>query len=200
MISLDKEGREYLAKNFADLSFQGKEIRSATFEACTFKGCDFSEATFKNCNLMDCSFTACNLSVVNFSFSRFSEVTFHECKAIGIDWTKVNWPSIPLGCPIKFYKCILNDSSFFGLSLNEIEMEDCKASRVDFREGEFHEANLRYTDFSGSLFNGTNLTGADFTEAANYQINFFHNTIKKAKFNRCEAVSLLDSLEIELIE
>lgn len=200
MISLKMEAKEYLEKDFYDLNFSGKKIRSATFEACTFKACDFSETTFKNCSFMDCSFSACNLSVVNFGFSRFSDVAFHECKTIGIDWTKVTWASIPLGCPLKFYKCMLNDSSFFGLSLNEIEMEDCEAKRVDFREGEFCRANLRHTDFSDSLFNGTNLTRADFTEATNYQINIYQNTIKKAKFNRYEAVSLLDSLEIELID
>lgn len=200
MARLEDEKKEYLTKNFTDESFPGKEIRSTIFEECTFKSCDFSGARFKSCSFMDCGFSSCNLSVVNFDFSRFSDVVFHECKVIGIDWTKVTWPSIPLGCPLKFYKCVINDSSFFGLSLNEIEIEDCEARRVDFREGEFCEANLRYTDFSNSLFNGTNLTGADFTGATNYRINIYQNTIKKAKFNRYEAVSLLDSLDIELID
>jgi len=45
-----------------------------------------------------------------------------------------------------------------------------------------------------------NLTGADFSEAVNYRINVFDNDLKKAEFSRYEAVSLLESLGIELVD
>jgi fluoroquinolone resistance protein len=100
--------------------------------------------------------------------------------------------------PVKFFKCIINDSSFFGLSLDEIVIEACKAYDVDFREGSFSKANFTFTDFTNSLFNGTNLSGADFTEAVNYRIDINYNVINRAKFSRYEAISLLESLQIEL--
>ena len=59
---------------------------------------------------------------------------------------------------------------------------------------------FRSLDFANSLFNGTDLSGADFTEAINYQIDVNRNKIKGAKFSRYEAVSLLESLGIELID
>ena len=57
-----------------------------------------------------------------------------------------------------------------------------------------------HTDFAGSLFNEINLAGADFTEASNCDIDVLNNGIRKAKFTRYEALDLLDSLGIELID
>jgi len=150
--------------------------------------------------LVDCHFINCNISVIKITQSKFSDVVFDECKVIGVDWTKAYWPSMTFCSPIKFHKCILNDSSFMGLNLQEIVIEECKAHDVDFREGNFSEANFTYTDFAYSVFNKTNLTGADFSEATNYNINIYRNEIKKAKFTRYEAVSLLESLDIELVD
>ena len=79
-------------------------------------------------------------------------------------------------------------------------LEECRARDVDFREGDFSQANFTYSDFSGSFFSKTNLSGADFTEATNYDIDVFQNRIEQARFSRFEAVRLLDSLEIELVD
>ncbi|WP_281662138.1 MULTISPECIES: pentapeptide repeat-containing protein [Halomonadaceae] len=95
---------------------------------------------------------------------------------------------------------VLNDSSFYGLSLQDLVLEECKAHNVDFREGDFSNSNFTYSDLSGCFFVNTNLTGADFSEASDYNIDIYRNIIKKAKFSRFEAVRLLDSLEIELVD
>ncbi len=199
-MNIVEEKSEYCSDIFEGLDFSGLEISTKEFDGCTFKECDFSEATFKRCNFVDCEFTNCNLSVVNIEYSKFSEVVFRESKLIGINWTKVSWPSLAFSVPIKFYKCIVNDCSFFGLGLQEIVIEECKAHHADFREGDFSNANFTYTDFTGCLFGNTNLTGADVSEATGYDIDIYKNVIKRAKFNRFEAVRLLDSLEIELVD
>jgi len=190
----------YLSENFHDLKYQQGDIRSVTFEECTFIECDFSESTFDECQFVDCQFIKCNLSLVNLKQSRFTDVGFEDCKVIGVDWTKAAWPNIALFSPVKFTKSTLNDCTFFGLSLKEVVIEECQVREVDFREGDFSESNFTYTDFSNSLFNNTNLAGVDFSEAINYTIDIFQNEIKGAKFSRTEAISLLDSLDIELID
>jgi len=191
---------EYLSQNFTNLNLSGDEIAYQEFDSCTFKGCDFSEATFKKCTFIDCSFINCNLSNMKIAYSKYLDVVFDDCKMIGIDWTKASWPSFDLCSPIKFYNCIINDSYFFGLNLNEIVIESCKAHFVDFRSANFSDADFNNSDFSNSQFSQTNLTGADFSEAINYRINVFHNDIKKAKFSRYEAVNLLEGLGIELVD
>ena len=177
-----------------------KTLDAIEFEDCTFKECNFSDAIFSQCKFIDCTFIKCNLSLVKIAYSQFTDITFEGCKVIGIDWTKASWPNLALFSPIKFHACILNDSSFFGLKLQEIVIEACKAHHVDFRDGDFTQANFSGTDLSDSLFSKTNLGGVNFIDASNYHIDIYNNNINKAKFSRYEAVSLLDSLDIELVD
>jgi uncharacterized protein YjbI with pentapeptide repeats len=192
--------RDYFGKHFTGLDLSNQTIVDKEFEGCEFKGCNFSEATFSKCNFIDCRFADCNLSLIKIGSSKFRGVILEQCKAVGVNWTRAVWPRLILASPLKFYKCILNDSSFFGLGLEELVLEDCKARDVDFREANLRGAQLTYTDFSNALFGRTNLAGADFTEAINYAIDIFNNEIKHAKFSRHEAIRLLDSLDIELVE
>jgi uncharacterized protein YjbI with pentapeptide repeats len=191
---------DYVSITFSELDFSAAEITSKEFDGCTFKGCNFNEAIFTQCKFIDCHFIECNLSVAKIPQSRFSDVVFEGCKLTGIDWCKANWSSLVLYSPIKMYQCIINDSSFLGLSLKEIVIEECKAHDVDFRKANLSDANLTYTDFSNSIFGRTNLTNANFAEASNYTIDIIQNEIRGAKFSRFEAVSLLESLGVELVD
>lgn len=194
------EKNEYWSETFAGKDFSSQVIKGKEFDGCVFRDCDFSEATFERCNFVDCEFNQCNLSVVSLAYSKFSDVVFHESKLVGVDWTRITRPSLIVSSPVNFYKCILNDSSFFGLSFPELILEECKAHQVDFREGFFSSASFTYSDFSGSQFSQTDLAEADFSEASNYSIDVYQNRIKGAKFSRHEAVGLLESLEIELVD
>ncbi len=198
MTHFTDDQKDYYLENFKTLKLAEQKINSIIFEECSFTNCDFNETEFRECQFIDCHFIKCNLSVTKMVYCRFNDVFFEGCKAIGIDWTQVDWPNIASFSPIKFLKCTINDSTFFGLDLNEIMIEDCCAHDVDFREGNFCNSNFTYTDFTNSLFNETNLSKTDFTQAFNYRIDINHNKINKAKFTRYEALHLLESLDIEL--
>lgn len=200
MKPFDSEQKEYFSQSFNNLDLSGQRIEEIDFEDCSFTDANFSETVFKRCKFIDCQFNHCNISNAKFAHTRFTEVEFIECKVIGIDWTKAAWPNLALFSPIKFRKCVINDSTFWGLSLNELVIDECRAHYVDFRSGSFREANFQHTDFANALFNETDLSGADFTEATNYQIDLNYNKLKSAKFSRYEAVHLLDSLGIELVD
>lgn len=199
MSVLDESDEIYL-KNFDSLELASEAIIAKEFEACTFTNCDFSEATFNKCKFVDCKFIKCNLSVIRLVYSKFWDVEFEECKVMGVDWTQADWSNIALRSPLKFYKSSLNDCSFFGLNLEEIVVEACSVHNTDFREANLIEANFTHSDFSGSLFHHTNLTRADFCDATDYDINIYDNNITKAKFIRYEAVRLLESLDVELVD
>jgi fluoroquinolone resistance protein len=184
---------------FTDLSMEQDSISRKTFESCVFESCDFTEAFFDGCTFKDCQFRKCKLTAVNVRNSSFSEVQFYESKVLGIDWTKAYWRGLQLGAPLFFKECLLNASSFYGLKLSGIVIEDCRAHDVDFREATISRGRFTGTDLTNSLFVNTNLTGADFNGATNYDIDVKKNTIKNAIFCRYEAVSLLTSLGIKLI-
>jgi len=200
MTPFKDEINEYFSEDFDNLDLAEQEISSKVFEECTFTNGNFKETVFRSCKFVDCKFEKCDLSIVKLNYSRFSDVVFEECKMIGVNWTTVAWPNFTMCAPIKFFRCILNDSTFLGLSLEEIVIEACKAHDVDFRDGNFSQASFTSSDFTNSLFNKTNLTGADFIDATNYYIDIYQNEIKSAKFCRQEAISLLDSLGIELVD
>jgi len=178
-----------------ELTLSGSE-----FEACEFNDCDLSEATFSHCQFLDCTFNRCNLSLMKIPYSHFFEVNFTDCKLVGVDWTRATWPAFHLNAALKFTRSILSDCSFFGLTLNELQLVECKLDEVDFREGDFSNSSMVGSDFSNSLFMRSNLTNVDFTDSINFNIDVLENRISKAKFSRYEALSLLDSLGIELID
>ncbi len=193
------EEKEYLSKTFEGEDFSGETLSSKEFDGCTFVGCNFSETVFNRCKFIDCEFSKCNLSVAKIQYSKFSDVEFVGSKVIGIDWTKAAWLRLMFSSPIKFYDSIISESSFYGLTLQDLVVESCVAHNVDFREGDFSHANFKCTDFSGAMFSDTNLTSADFSDATEFDIDILRNKLKKAKFDRFEAVRLLGCLDIELI-
>jgi uncharacterized protein YjbI with pentapeptide repeats len=191
---------EYYGTHFIDIDFSNRELTSKVFEECQFKRCDFSSTLLIRSKFVDCTFTECNLSLAKVTGTKFSGVEFSECKTVGINWTAAAWSKLVTAAPLTFRKCILHDSSFFGLTLSDFVIEECKARDVDFREADLRGACCSHTDFTSSLFSRTNLSGADFTDATHYDIDVLNNEITGAKFSRYEALRLLDSLEIELVD
>jgi fluoroquinolone resistance protein len=128
-----------------------------------------------------------------------SDVTFVSCKMVGIDWTMCDTKSILRTEPLRFMETILNDSNFYGLELEDLVMKECRAKDVDFREATLKKADFTGSDFKGALFENTNLEYANFTDAQNTYIDIRKNHLKKAIFNRYEALFLLEIMEITLV-
>ena len=189
---------EFYDASFADLKLEKTKLQNKIFENCRFINCNFSETQFISCKFVDCEFKSCNLSSAQFDNSSFSEVVFYESKAIGINWTKLKWPSIKLSSPFQFYKSNISHSSFYGLDLLEVVIKECKAYEVDFRDADFTGANFSLTDFERSLFMHTKLYSADFSDAINYNIDPNENDIRKAKFTMPDVINLLHAFDIEI--
>ena len=192
-------GETFDGITFTDLSNVQDTISRKVFESCVFESCDFTESFFDACTFKDCRFVKCKLTAINVRNSKFSDVQFYDSKVLGIDWTKAYWRGLDLGSSLYFTACLVNASSFYGLKQPGITFEDCRAHDVDFREATLSRAKFSGTDLTNSLFVNTNLTGADFNGATNYDIDVKKNTIKNAIFCRYEAVSLLTSLGIKLV-
>ena len=193
-------GLDCFAENFEKIILNGETIKNAEFEECVFISCDFSETFFRSCRFTDCRFENRNLSVMKLTDTKLSGCEFISCKMIGIDWTVCNWASLLSGEPMKFTQSILNDSNFFGLSLDKIEIKECSAKELDFRSGSFKGANFRSSDFHGSFFGDTHLEYANFSDANNVNIDLKTNYLKGAIFSRYEALYLLENMGIVLVD
>ena len=188
------------AEEFKSVNLHGEKITKAEFETCTFVSCDFSETFFYGCRFIECTFINCNLSLMKLTSSKLSDLRFDSCKMIGIDWTMADWKSLLTPEPLRFKECILNDSNFFGLNLDELVMRECRAHEVDFRNASLQRASFKETDFKGALFESTQLQEANFIEAQNTHINLYKNKLQGAIFSRYEALYLLEAMGIELVD
>jgi len=193
------DGADCFAEDFKNINLSNETVKRVEFEECTFTSCDFSETLFHSCRFIDCHFFNCNMSVMKLTDSIVSGCDFVSSKMIGIDWSMCDWKSYLNNEPLKFKQSILNDSNFYGLSQDGIEMLECSVRDVDFCAGSFKNANFSLSDFKGSVFHETHLESANFTDATNTNINLTHNHLKGAIFSQSEALYLLESMGIVLV-
>jgi fluoroquinolone resistance protein len=190
----------YTDQVFNSLKLDARQLTSSEFFDCVFKDCSFVESVLQKCRFINCAFQNCDLSLALVPESSFSGTSFENSKCVGLNWAQADWPITGLGNPIRFKKCALSHSTFIGLNLAGIQITDCVAVDVDFREANLSQSDFSRTDLSDSLFNHTNLTEADLSQARNYLIDPANNELKGARFSLPEAMSLLYNMDIELID
>ena len=191
-------------QNFEDVIIQEEQFFSKYFDECTFKNCDFTNSIFEDCSFTNCKFENCNLSLVKIPLCRFDNIKFSNCKMIGIDWTTPIWRKSTKKKPNKFTLsfegCTLNYSIFIELQLYKAQFINCIAKEVCFENSDMQSSDFSGTDLDCAIFNDCDLIEADFSKALNYNINVCNNKIKNAKFSFPEAISLLHSLQIKIVE
>jgi fluoroquinolone resistance protein len=201
------EQNQFAESLYEDQVFKGvasdqAEIHGVTFRECSFNQCSFQSTAFKACHFQGCTFKKCNLSLMEVDGTVIRNTQFDDCKVIGVNWVKASWGKQDIHQLFKsvdFEGCVLNYSSFMGLSLPKINLSRCMIREVDFSEANLKQANCSFSDFTNSQFRHTDLSEADFTGATNYFIQPYLNTIKKARFSLPEAMSLLYNLDIEIV-
>ena len=189
---------EYSDHEFEETKQAGAEVLSTSFEECVFRRCAFPGTMFRSCDFTSCLFLRCDLGLVRLLNSSFSGCRFEDSKLLGINWTEARWAASKLWRPVHFFRCVLDHSTFLGLDLTEVHIEECVAHDVDFRDSNLTRALFRGTDLDGSLFANTDLTEADLSAARNYRIRSAENRLRGTKFSMPEAMSLLEGLDIDL--
>ena len=199
MVSIENS-EEYYSQKFDSIDCSNSRFYDVEFEDCVFVRCKFISSEFIGCKFMDCKFMNCDLSLVKLKDTVFSEVDFSQCKILGVNWTTTLQSIGARLAPISLNECVINDSSFSGLQLEKLKIKDCVACDVDFRNTNLASANFSGTELSNSMFHQTNLKKANFDKAVNYYMDLRNNDISGAKFNRFEAVNLLQALGVNLLD
>ncbi len=192
---LSDETDSYYQEQFVGLTLTGEWIRSKEFEDCRFEKCRFTECTFFECAFLGCTFEGCLFSTVMLPGCSFIDTQFTEGKLIGLDWTQ--------GSNVRglvFSKCTLDYSVFSSLKLKGLKLLHCVCKEADFQESDLTDGDFEGTDFDRSVFLHSNLTNANFAEARNYSIDPRMNVLKRAKFSMPEAMSLLKSFDVVIVD
>lgn len=192
--------QEHYDQIFKKIHLEQGEILSGEFTDCKFAQCSFDAAILSNCRFSSCIFQQCNLSLAEIPGSSFPDTRFEKSKLLGINWTQGNWSTSGFSNSIGFFDCVISHSTFIGLELKGIQIKNCVANEVDFRDADLSKVNFKGTDLAKSLFGNTNLTEADLSQAKNYQIDPGHNVLKQAKFSLPEAMALLYNMDIIIQE
>jgi len=191
---------EYYDQTFDKVRLAQGETLTGKFTDCIFINCAFEAAIMRNCRFSGCTFKECDLSLVQIPGSSFPATRFEKSKLIGIDWTQGNWTQSEFSNLEGFFDCVLSHSTFIGIGLKGIQIKNCIANEVDFREADLSKVDFSKTDLSRSLFGSTNLSDADLSQARNYQIDPGNNSLKGARFALPEAMALLYSMDIIIDE
>jgi fluoroquinolone resistance protein len=194
------DAQEHYDQIYEQIHLEQGAILAGEFTDCKFVKCSFEAAVFSNCRVSSCIFQECNLSLIDISGSSFPATRFVKSKLIGVNWTQGNWSQSDFSQLDGFYDCVISHSTFIGLKLKGIQIKNCIANEVDFREADLSKVIFQGTDLAKSLFSNTNLTEADLSQARNYQIDPGSNILKNARFSLPEAMALLYIMDIEIIE
>jgi fluoroquinolone resistance protein len=190
----------YADRVLKEVRLEHGELASSEFYDCLFLRSSFAESVFRLCRFVNCVFRGCDLSLIKVPESGFTSTRFENSKVIGVNWTEAQWPKAGLANPVGFFECAISHSTFIGLNLPSIQIRDCTATDVDFREADLSGADFGGTDLANSIFGHTNLSQADLSRARNYRIDPAQNMLKQARFSLPEAMSLLCSMDIVLVE
>ena len=144
---------------------------------------------------MDCKVKSSNFSLIKVNNVKFNEVEFNSSKLVGIKWFKA---STSLGFNVSFDECILDYGNFADLDLKKTEFIKSSLKEVYFTENNLTKSVFTGSDLTGTIFHNCDLTKSDFRKVINYKIDFTSNKLTKAKFSLPEAISLLESLDMDV--
>ncbi|WP_298474541.1 pentapeptide repeat-containing protein [uncultured Maribacter sp.] len=169
-----------LDSTFSNENYTQNRLPRGEYENCIFERCNFENSLLDNQNFMECTFIECNLSSSNITNTIFKEVSFVQCKMLGIPFESCNTFLIDF----TFDTCVLNLSSFYGLTLKNQFFKGCTLKQVDFTETQLSEVIFSDCDLEQSIFDRTLLQKADLSTAYNYTIDPAINNITKAIFSK----------------
>lgn len=176
------------------MDYSKKRLPLGEYDSCVFEGCDFSGSYLSNIHFLDCEFIDCNLSNANVKFSIFKEVSFMDSKLLGLKFHDCDTTFMSF----RFDHCILNFASFYQVSLPPTLFKNCTLHEVDFGEADLKESTFENSDLDRAVFDRTVLDKVDFKTAFHFNIDPDKNSIKKAKFSRDGALTLLKKYDILL--
>jgi len=186
------EAHYFEDEKFDSINFAEVKMAKAAYDSCAFSHCNFESVDLSGVAFNDCSFIDCNLSLAKLSQTAFRKVTFKDCKMMGIHFENCT----PFGLEWSFDHCILNHSSFYGLSINNTTFKHCFLVEVEFTNAQLKGSIFQNCDFLNAHFENTNLEKTDFRTSFHYSIHPSLNKMSGARCSFPEAKALLEVFKI----
>lgn len=169
-------------------------LEAGEYEQCTFTNCPLAGADLRGIRFLDCVFEDCDLSNANLHETALQTVRFERCKLVGLHFEDCR----AFLFTVHFTGCNLELATFTDRKLPGTAFIDCRLPETDFTG-----ADLQKADFSGShlhrtIFERTDLRGADLRTATGYVIAPEENRLRGARFDRLGLEGLLSGYGIKI--
>lgn len=181
------------ARNFDTIEnkdFSIEPLLESSYEQVCFVQCSFTDLA--GIDFIDCVFQECNLSNVSVKNCKISDIEFVHCKLTGVNFSE----SKDFAFAAIFESCILDYAIFERKKLNKTVFSNCKIHNADFTQSDLSKCKVHNCDFWDAVFDGTNLSGIDFSTSKNFTIDPTSNNIRKAKFLSSDLAGLLTKFDI----
>lgn len=179
-------------QTFHQIQFKNALEKLTDSEACIFEQCDLENLDLSQLHFINCTFIECNLSNIKLNETSLQNCEFKRCKMIGFHVEHCN----PFGLKLSFEQCLLNDSSFYGMQLQQTMFNDCQLIHVDFGYANLTQAYFGQCNLHQAIFDQTNLVKANLKTAYNFSINPTENNLKQAQFSKENCLGLLHHFKI----
>lgn len=173
--------------SFTPASLKRTPLVQGEYEQCTFTGVNLAGGNVMLFRFIDCTFTGCDLSNLKCSQTSFRDVRFTECKLSGVLFDQCN----DFGFAAEFDRCVLDHASFRGMSLKKGLFTSCRMHGTDLSGADLTEALLERCDLADAVFSRTNLEKADLRTSYNIVMDPNDNRLKKARFSAAALPGLL---------
>lgn len=181
-------------EEYSKVSFQDKALAKGDYEYCIFRDCDFSGSDLSGVVFLETRFVDCDFSNAKFSDTAFRDVTFESCKMLGLHFDQCN----AFAFSASFESCLLNHSSFYGMTISTLVFKGTQLEGVDFVDADLRKAVLSGCDLQNAVFDNTNLTKVDFRTCQGFSIDPERNQIKGAYFSQEGLIGLLDKYKVRV--
>jgi uncharacterized protein YjbI with pentapeptide repeats len=173
-------------------------VNQTTFEESTFEGADAqkltaSRATFATCDLTSVNFTKASLVNSDISYSIINDTNFTELYAPELKFAgtvgsrtcfkkamlvKSRADEETLLHQANFSNAELNDASWEGVKLPEVNLTSAIMDEGDFTSGDFKHSNLELVSAKNA-----NFSKAEFVNSDLNRINLFQGSLRKARLS-----------------
>ena len=156
-----------------DCEIRGARLNATTLRRWVFENCLFKDSDLSGLVLNQCVFQSCR---------------FEGCKLIGSDWRQ----NQSLLLQVRFSSCDLSLSWMNNLHFDQLLMENCQCSEVDFSRSQLIQSKWVRSNVKGALFEESQLQEAHLVGALNEQFNPQSSNLRGATLSIKTAIRLIE--------
>ena len=184
---IDFRGIDLREANLSSMVLTDSDFSTANLSGAILSGSNFHKTSFKNACLYEADMTEADISEVNFTGANLEDAVLESCKANSANFNNVQASGADFrNAKLRngsFINADLRRASFESADLNHVNMENSRLQNITLNKaaaiyGNFTKADMTGVrasdncDFSGAVFKGCQMEGANFESARCIQADF----------------------------